>query len=354
MPSLTRPSPALALVLALTVAFAPALVPSLATSALAQESGPANGGPDNGSQRDANRSQDPNGSDDGDRSASERRGTDDGQGDRSDRGADDDRGPGSAGPPVEIEDRRGGFATRAEPGSPRPEVAVDAANASASVQRGDVRPLDVHLDEVLAFEDGDGDGAYDVGERVLDRQSLPEAPAEILVTANETRTAVYELGEEASLELVFDVSAAHGDEVGAKFDVEVHNYTFADGEDVHTALGSRIQVDGGLERVEREGRPAVVGEAGDDVAYLSWVQNATVDGTDHRVGSSVLVDAEERDSAVVYWAYPQGEEIVHDPELGVRDAVRELAGNPGSFAFGLAVTTTILFGGYAVRARWNR
>jgi hypothetical protein len=315
-------STSLALLLAVALALAPAI------GALAPLAGAQNGSPD---ERDQGNGQ---------ANASEERG-------RQDRGPPEERGP-----PVDVEDRRGGFATRAPPDSPRPEVAVDASNATARVDRGDVRPLDVHLDEVLAFVDEDGDGAYDVGEPVLDRHPLAERPSQVLRTGTEQREVVYELGEGASMSLVFNVSGERGDRVGAKFDVEIRNYTFDHEGDVHVALGSSIQVTGGLERVERDGRPAVVGEAGEDVAYLSWVQNATVDGSDHPVGSSVLVDAEEQDSAVVYWAYPQGEEIVHDPELGVRDAIRDLAGSLAPFALGLAATGTLLFAGYLVRARW--
>lgn len=327
---------AIALLLALALAVAPALSAGLAPTAVAQNDGEGNDSRPEGQ---------------GQANGSERGGPDErGQRDNGPPGGPDDR-PGR-GPPVDIEDRRGGFATRAPPDSPRPEVAVDAANATARVDRGNVRALDVHLDEVLAFVDEDGDGAYDVGEPVLDRNPLPDRPSHVLQAGPDQREIVYELGDAASMSLLFNVSGERGDQVGAKFDVRLHNYTFEHEGDVHVALGSAIEVDGGLERVTREGRPALVGERGDEVAYLSWVENATVDGTEHRVGSSVLVDAEERDSAVVYWAYPQGEQIVHDPELGVQEAIRDLAGRAGPFAFGAAATVTLLAFGYAVRARW--
>lgn len=351
MTSLARPTPGLALVLALALALAPAFAGS---TALAQEQGPSNGGQAdeaNGSQRDANRSDEE--ADGGEEGQADRRGGQDGS---PDRGQGDERRPDEAGraPPVEIHDRPGGFATRAPPDQARPNVAVDARNASATVERDDVRPLDLHLDQVVEFVDQDGDGAYDVGEPVENRTSLNEAPSRVEADeANETRTVVYELGEEGQLRLVFDLGTAHAEDVGTKFDVVVDGYAFGR-EDARIALGSRIQVDGGIERVEIDGQPALAGETGEQVSYLSWVPTVQVDGADHPVASSVHVDAEEpAESAIVYWAYPQGEEIVHDPALGVRDAIRDLAGQIAPFALGLAATATLLFGGYAARARWQ-
>jgi len=336
--------PALALILGLALALAPALAGGLAPAVLAQGQAPeddARGGAnDSPDQRNESGSQQR-----GDGASEAQRGPEN-------RGPPEDRG---RAPPVDVEDRRGGFATRAPPDSPRPEVAVDARNATATVQRADVRAMDVHLDQVVAFTDADDDGAYDVGEPVLERQTLPDRPNRIVADeANATRILVYELDEagEAELHLVFDLGTDHAERVATKFDVELRNYTF-EAENAHVALGSRVQVAGGLERVERNGHPAVAGEQGEEVTYLSWVPNATVDGTEHPVGSSVHVDAEQpADSAIVYWAYPQGDRIVHDPALGVGDAIRDFAGSLPSFGLGLAATTTILFAGYAIRARW--
>lgn len=348
MTTIARPSPGLALALGLAVALAPALAPGLAGSTLAQDQSqaeageaspqgeePGQAGANDSARGEANRSSDERGGEPG--PGAERQ--------------PDDR---ERGPPVEIEDRARGFATSAGPDSPRPEIDVDGPTGKASVMRQDVRPLDVHLDEVLAFVDEDGDGAYDIGEPVLDRHQLPEDAVEVLTVAEGTdnRTLLYSLEGGGRIELAFNVSGAHGDRVGAKFDVEVHNYTFDGEDDVHVALGSRVQIGGGLEHGEREGLPALLGQDGDEVTYLSWVENATVDGVEHPVGSSVLLDVQESESAVVYWAYPQGEEIVHDPELGVTDAIRDLAGQLAPFALGLAATATLLFGGYALRARW--
>lgn len=333
--------PALALILGVALALAPALSAGLAPTALAQgqaDEGEGNRPNDSGSGAQANRSEQ------GQDGADERRG--------GEAGPPDD--PGRA-PPVEIRDVPGGFATRAPADTPRPEVAVDARNASATLNRAGVAPMDVHLDQVLAFTDEDGDGAYDVGEPVIERQTLPDRPGRVVADdANETRTLVYDLDDEgeAELRLVFDLGTDHEERVATKFDVVLSNYTF-EGDDAHVAVGSRVQVEGGLERVERDGQSAVAGEQGDEVAYLSWVPTVDVDGAEHPVGSSVHVDAEEpAESAIVYWAYPQGEQVVHDPELGVEDAFRELAGRLAPFALGLAATTTILFAGYAARARW--
>jgi hypothetical protein len=54
---------------------------------------------------------------------------------------------------------------------------------------------------------------------------------------------------------------------------------------------------------------------GDDTtAFFSWVKEASVDGEMKPVGSSVFTNG---DDIKVYFAYPQGQIINHDPKIGV-------------------------------------
>lgn len=331
----STPGPVVALAAALVVglALAPSLVaaPGLAQSDNAPDDQGAQTQPANGSDEERAQGQDRGGQD-------ERRGPDD-------RGRAD---------PVEIRDKGPGFATTAPPDSPRPSFAMDARNASAVVERPDVVPLNLRLDTLVEFADRDGDGAYDVGEPVERRISLREAPREIQVDeANATRTVVYEVANGSHLELAFDFGTGHGSQVATKLDVVVEDYPFQ-APHHRIALGSQVQVDGGLERVTHDGRPALAGEAGDEVAYLSWTEDVRVDGEARQVASTVHISADEpTETAVVYWAYPQGETIVHDPTFGVQEAVEDLAGRLSAFGFGLAATVTLLGLGFAARERWR-
>lgn len=265
------------------------------------------------------------------------------------RDSQDDRG---RAPPVTVEDRPNGFATRAPEGSPRPTVEVDVDRGRATVARPDVVPLDVQLDIVVEYRDTDGDGAYDVGEPVLNRTDLRTAPHRVVQDdANETRELVYELHGDGELVLRFDLGTAHGRQVATKVDVRITGHTF-EGPDTRLALGSLVEVPGGVETVEIDGEPAIAGTSGDEVAYLSWAPTVEVDGVEHAVGWSAHVSAETpSESAIVYWSYPQGDEIVHDPRLGVTAAVEDLAGQISPFAIGLAVALAVLGVGYATRRR---
>lgn len=343
-PSSTRGRAAIAL-----LALALALAPGLAGLTAADGHGPPSDGDRASPPEEGNESRD---GEQGNRSDG-----DAASGDRSEpsenRGGPEDR-PGAD--PVQIEDRPGGFATRAPQGSPRPTVAVDASEARANVERDDVRELTLQVDALVAHLDEDGDAAYDLGEPVVERIGLHDLDHEIVADpANETRTLAYQLPRGGSLELVFDVGADHGAEVGAKVDVRVTGYTPPD-PDARLALGARVEVPGGVEVADVDRADALAGRSGEAVPYVSWADTVQVDGSERDVGTSVHVsatpdEASEGSSALVYWSYPQGEHIVHDPTLGVTDAVRDLPGQAWAFAIGLAATLVILGAGYAVRRR---
>ncbi len=274
---------------------------------------------------------------------------------RPDRRSGDQRartGGQAAADPVEIDDLADGFRTQPPAGSLRPAVTVDAARGQASVDRTDVVPLSMQIDSVLEYIDEDGDDAYDLGERVVNRTDLRQAPHRIEVDpANDTRSVVYLLDSGGHLELRFSFITAVDPQVGTKLDVIIRNHTFAE-PDARLAVGSHVEAAGGLETVELDGQPALAGTEGDEVAYLSWVPVVTVDGVDHEVGWSVhLSTSAEGQDAIVYWSYPQGEEIVHDPELGVTSAVKDLAGQLTPFTIAIGAAIVVLGTGYVVRRR---
>lgn len=287
-------------------------------------------------------------------------------GNQSDGGPDDGRGPPSGTPgagegadrrpvdPVTIRDDARGFRTEAPAGSARPEIALDAAQGTASVQRSGVHPLQLQLDSLVEFEDEDGDGAYDLGETLLQRSPLKNATFEIIADPeNETRDVVYPLEGDGRLILRFHLGTAHSAGVGAKFDVIIEDYPYQSADSM-LALGMRVDTPAGLTSIGSPGERAVIGKDGDEVPYLSWQEEVLADGTSHTVGSSVHLlstGADPGDEAIVYWAYPQGAMILHDPVLGVAEAVEELLGDLVPYVAGLAAAAGVLALGYTARRR---
>lgn len=171
------------------------------------------------------------------------------------------------------------------------------------------RPLHHEFLELVEFLDEDGDGAFDAGEPVAERHDLARPPD--AVTGNTTRRVTYDLGQGR---LHLDVRSA-GD--ATKFDVVIEGYLYASSV-TRLALGSAIRVDDGVRFGHVQGSPAILAGGSGEVPYLSWVETVEVDGRSAPVGWSVLASlSAEGGDAVVYWAYPQGASITHDPLLGV-------------------------------------
>lgn len=319
-----------------------------------EPNGTRNGTAD-GSSEDTNRTRE-----DGNRTSDERSGSPDGRnasaGDEGRREGAQDQGQRERGraPPVEIEDRPGGFATRAPPGSPRPSVAVDASQARLEVDHPTASPLEMQFDAVLVYVDTDADGAYDLGEPVHARTDLRGAENRVRQGDEpDQRHVTYALANGGELVLRFDLGRDHAPSVATKFDVIIRNQTY-DRDELRLALGAHLGSADGMETVQLDGHPALAGDGSDQAGYLSWVPTVQVDGAEHPVRWSTHVSTSPGDaSAIVYWSYPTGDEIVHDPTLGVTAAIEDLAGQIPAFAVGLAATVTILGSGYLVRRRWR-
>lgn len=168
--------------------------------------------------------------------------------------------------------------------------------------------LDHRFLELTEFEDQDGDGAYDPGEPVLARYDLTGAPDS--VTGAAAKRITYNIGAGA---LHLDV---RNDGDATKFDVVIHDYAFQSSTS-RIAVGSSINVDDGLRLGTVNGDPALLSTGAGERPYLSWVRNVTVDGQDASVAWSAFVSLDQDGgTGTLYWAYPQGASIVHDPRLG--------------------------------------
>lgn len=231
-----------------------------------------------------------------------------------------------------------------------PESADVVYNASAAFVRVDAPALEAALetrfDALLEFVDADGNGAYDLGERVVLRYALADLPSEILTTAD-GRSVRYALPENGTLELRFH-ALPDGE---TKYDVVVRSFPFARG-DSRLAFGASASAMGGVRAARVNGEPAVVGVRGDNVGYLSWTTAVDVDGTLATVGWSIHTSTSETtESAILYWSYPRGANITHDPTLGVIAALRETLGDASAFYAGGIATIALLALGFALRRR---
>lgn len=244
-----------------------------------------------------------------------------------------------------FEDTDDGFRTTVVPH--KPTVAYDAADAVVRVESQAIAaPLESRFDALLEFLDGNGNGAYDLGERVLQRFALAELET-VVEPMHDGRVVRHALPANGSVELRFH-SRADG---ATKLDVAVLGFPFTDPAS-RLAFGSSASVSGGLRASTVDGHPAVVGAIGGTVAYLSWAPEVEVDGKVERVGWSVHTStSEDAESAILYWSYPQGAQVVHDPTLGVTQVLRETLGERAPFFAGAAAAVALLALGYGLRRR---
>lgn len=257
--------------------------------------------------------------------------------------------------PVAIRDNATGFRTEAPPGSQRPEFTLDAAQGSASIHRGDIEPMTLRLDALVEYIDENQNGAYDLGEPVQQRTPLRGAPFEIVVdNENETRDIVYTLEAGGQLILRFHLGQNHGESVATKFDVIIDDYPFSQ-DDSRLAIGMNLASLAGLQTAEVNAEPALAGKQGAEVPYLSWEQDVIVDGVRESVGASIHLSSamagEDAQSAIVFWSYPQGASIIHDPIFGVTESITDRIGDLVPFLIGTAAAIGLLGAGYMTRRR---
>ncbi|MBW3583477.1 MAG: hypothetical protein KY455_10305 [Euryarchaeota archaeon] len=254
--------------------------------------------------------------------------------------------------PAIVEDADDGFRTERTVDSPRPRVDFDARAAELKLETDSETPgLTSRIDGLVEYLDENGNGAYDIGEPVLDRIPVRDLEPVIQhgVEGADTREVAYTLPGGGTLTLIFHLGTSG--QVGAKYDILVVDHPFHDPES-RLAIGVSAAVDGGVRLLEIDGQPAVAGQDGDDVAYLRWVTEAIVDGDTVPVGWSVHISHSETvESAIIYWSYPQGMRILHDPEVGITHLPPDLIGDAELFVYGLVLTGTTLLVGHEFRRR---
>ncbi|MFW9996177.1 MAG: hypothetical protein ACFFD4_29315, partial [Candidatus Odinarchaeota archaeon] len=127
----------------------------------------------------------------------------------------------------------------------------------------------------------------------------------------------------------------------AKIDIEIHGFNFLNGSSdlalqVKLKSSSEYEVD---DETEDEVKKLAANEtslvtstnAGNFTGFFSWIETASIDGIDNAVKTSPLgVDEDDhQDEAYVvnnkfYLNYPRGQDIIHDPKLGVAGILQEI------------------------------
>lgn len=118
-----------------------------------------------------------------------------------------------------------------------------------------------------------------------------------------------------------------------KIDVGIHGFDFDEPDSnlaLKIALESEVDVDFEEdEETEDEEDGRANDEQGIDISlgeysgFFSWIENVTVDGVNHLVKASPLISDEEETR--LYLNYPRGNEIIHDPKIGIADILQNLS-----------------------------
>ncbi|MCE7737837.1 MAG: hypothetical protein KAU62_15640 [Candidatus Heimdallarchaeota archaeon] len=114
-----------------------------------------------------------------------------------------------------------------------------------------------------------------------------------------------------------------------KFDIEINNFSFTE---INSSLALKIELESEFDveydedettEDEEDGRSSDEQEVeisyGDYTCFFSWLKTATIDG----VGQEVLTSPLETDSEknIIYLNYPKGDEIIHDPKVGIEGLI---------------------------------
>lgn len=203
---------------------------------------------------------------------------------------------------------------------------------------------------LVEFRDGDGNGRYGFGDEVVQRIHLEDMDhshsAEPFLSDGRVATATYTFPDDEDNDtgplgdprpgllpghlalrfyIVPTTQSFGGSQVTpleVKFDVEIDRFPFeGEADDTVLALETRFEAN----------RPIGNAEWTDDAlqvpdgyfrGFLSWTDHAEVDDERRPVGvttQSFVSNGEDEDSSsrTVAFTYPQGDKIVHDPEMGV-------------------------------------
>lgn len=233
----------------------------------------------------------------------------------------------------------------------RIEVKHEMENATTESES----KLEARFLSLLEYVDADGDGAYDPGETVASAWSLSDSGRDAKIPTNGTVdwrgvdvsdvTTGNVTGKKLSSRASFGPNATFGLDffvygtfthfgdhsllpTEAKIDIIIEHYPYVRPD---SALALIVDLKAKEEFENEEGDdedgPGVFSEmSAGNLSFrliFTWLPNATVDGVDRDVRSTVLKEREEiGDDEIAHKArvaigYPRGDRIVHDPTVGV-------------------------------------
>ena len=118
-----------------------------------------------------------------------------------------------------------------------------------------------------------------------------------------------------------------------KIDVGIHGFNFTEPDSnlaLKITLDSEVDVEYKEdEETEDEEDERATDESGIDISlgdysgFFSWIENVTVDGVNYSVNATPLTTNEEETK--LYLNYPQGDEIIHDPKIGIANILQDFA-----------------------------
>ncbi|HLE96209.1 MAG TPA: hypothetical protein VI997_02470 [Candidatus Thermoplasmatota archaeon] len=178
--------------------------------------------------------------------------------------------------------------------------------------RSDRVAIEVAFLELLEFEDVNGDGAFDLDDRILRAFRVADLSAGA-ETLDGVATVTYALPPGGSL------AFRHRAEIDReKFDVVLDGYSYSSSTS-YVALRAAFIGESASFRSDLRA-PALVSTSAGRAAYLDWVPAAAADGVEQPVFATVYVGgAAAAGTAQLYLTYPRGEIVVHDPAVGFLD-----------------------------------
>ncbi|MHA1551262.1 MAG: hypothetical protein ACTSQC_04910 [Candidatus Heimdallarchaeaceae archaeon] len=116
-----------------------------------------------------------------------------------------------------------------------------------------------------------------------------------------------------------------------KIDVGIHGFNFTEPDSnlaLKITLDSEVDVEYEEDEEtedEEDGRATDESEIdislGDYSGFFSWIENVTVDGVNYPVNATPLTTDEE--DTKLYLNYPRGNEIIHDPKIGIANILQD-------------------------------
>ncbi len=115
-----------------------------------------------------------------------------------------------------------------------------------------------------------------------------------------------------------------------KIDIGIHNFNYSD---PNSVLALKVELDSELE-VEYEDNEETEDEEherafdeheveiafGDYTGFFSWIETVNVDGVEYEVKATPIYSDDEENK--LYLNYPRGNEIIHDPKIGIADILK--------------------------------